>query len=595
MSGAADVDDSLYPIAKLIDELRHDDVQCRLYSIRSLGTIATALGPERTRDELVPFLQEIIDDEDEVLVALCEQFSEGIDWVGGPAYAYSLLGPLEEICNVEEVTVRNKATESLRAVVAHMSPDHVARHACALIQRLEQHEWPTSRISACNIFSAVLPRVSPSKQEDLLKLYCRLCEDDAPTVRRQAAQVLGEVAAIVQESMIPEVLEVFEKLSLDDQDSVRILAINNCIALGNLPRRGVPGAHAQILPVVKACSEDKKSWRVRYMMADKVEDLCKIFADVSSPEEERVEMLFLKLLSDQEEEVRTIAAARICEVAAVNKTPEFLEKLMQAIGKMVHPRETSAHVRASLAGSFLRLTQVVGAKLIGDHLITTFLALLKDESPEVRVKLIGTLDGLTSVVEIDTLSQSLLPAIKDLGSDRQWRVRLAILDCMPSLAKYLGNDKFTSELSGLFLPWLTDPVFSVRDAASENFRKLALSLGTEWTEAHIVPQLQALLAHTNYLYRISSMLCVSRLSEAVSPSFIEEQLVPMVVRLCGDPVPNVRFNATKTIQAMHRTCPAVNTATRECLERLQRDQDPDVVCFAQRAAADMIGGGAAKI
>ena len=81
-------DDSLYPIAVLIDELRNEDVQVismltntrclvpdvtilliqlRLNSIKKLSTIALALGVERTRSELIPFLTDTIYDEDEVL------------------------------------------------------------------------------------------------------------------------------------------------------------------------------------------------------------------------------------------------------------------------------------------------------------------------------------------------------------------------------------------------------------------------------------------------------------------------------------------------------------------------------------------------
>jgi serine/threonine-protein phosphatase 2A regulatory subunit A len=48
---------SLYPIDLLMDELKSDDVVLRLSSIRRLSTIALALGPARTRDELLPFLQ----------------------------------------------------------------------------------------------------------------------------------------------------------------------------------------------------------------------------------------------------------------------------------------------------------------------------------------------------------------------------------------------------------------------------------------------------------------------------------------------------------------------------------------------------------
>ena len=49
--------ENLYPIAVLIDELKHDDVALRINAVRRLSTIAIALGPGRTRDELIPFLE----------------------------------------------------------------------------------------------------------------------------------------------------------------------------------------------------------------------------------------------------------------------------------------------------------------------------------------------------------------------------------------------------------------------------------------------------------------------------------------------------------------------------------------------------------
>lgn len=51
-----DSDESLLPIQLLIDELKNEDIQLRLNSIKRLDTIARALGPERTRTELVPYL-----------------------------------------------------------------------------------------------------------------------------------------------------------------------------------------------------------------------------------------------------------------------------------------------------------------------------------------------------------------------------------------------------------------------------------------------------------------------------------------------------------------------------------------------------------
>jgi len=39
-----------------VDRLQHDDVLLRLNAIRRLSTIALALGTDRTREELIPFL-----------------------------------------------------------------------------------------------------------------------------------------------------------------------------------------------------------------------------------------------------------------------------------------------------------------------------------------------------------------------------------------------------------------------------------------------------------------------------------------------------------------------------------------------------------
>ena len=40
--------------------------------MRNLGTVAVALGPERTRQELLPYILELMDDEEEVLLTLAE-------------------------------------------------------------------------------------------------------------------------------------------------------------------------------------------------------------------------------------------------------------------------------------------------------------------------------------------------------------------------------------------------------------------------------------------------------------------------------------------------------------------------------------------
>ena len=114
------VEEPLYPIAVLIDELKNDDIQLRLNSIRRLSTIARALGEERTRKELIPFLSENNDDDDEVLLAMAEELGVFVPYVGGVEHAQVLLLPLETLCTVEETCVRDKAVESLCRIGTQM-------------------------------------------------------------------------------------------------------------------------------------------------------------------------------------------------------------------------------------------------------------------------------------------------------------------------------------------------------------------------------------------------------------------------------------------------------------------------------------------
>lgn len=60
----------LHPIAILMDELKHAELTIRLNAIKNLGTIAIALGPERTRTELMLFLKGTMDPQGKASLAL---------------------------------------------------------------------------------------------------------------------------------------------------------------------------------------------------------------------------------------------------------------------------------------------------------------------------------------------------------------------------------------------------------------------------------------------------------------------------------------------------------------------------------------------
>lgn len=177
-----------------------------------------------------------------------------------------------------------------------------------------------------------------------------------------------------------------------------------------------------------------------------------------------------------------------------------------------------------------------------------FLQMLKDDFPEVRLNIISKLELVNngrsrpcpalhylppsffflsffdlsfffplphhmltcfSVIGIDLLSQSLLPAIVQLAEDKQWRVRLAIIEHLPLLASQLGVKFFDEQLSTLCMSWLGDTVFSIREASTQNLKKLTEVFGVQWANEQIVPKVVAMGSHPNYLYRMTTCFAVS--------------------------------------------------------------------------------------
>ncbi|XP_051901313.1 serine/threonine-protein phosphatase 2A 65 kDa regulatory subunit A alpha isoform-like [Pristis pectinata] len=374
---SGDGDDSLYPIAVLIDELRNDDVQLRLNSIKKLSTIALALGVERTRNELLPFLTDTIYDEDEVLLALAEQLGSFTTLVGGPAHVHCLLPPLESLATVEETVVREKAVESLRAISKEHSPSDLERHFVPLVKRLASGDWFTSRTSACGLFSVCYPRVSNTVKADLRQNFKHLCTDDTPMVRRAAASKLGEFAKVLElENIKSEIMPMFTNLATDEQDSVRLLAVEACVSIAQLLKRDE--VEKMVMPTLRQAMEDK-SWRVRYMVADKFTELQRAVG----PEITKTDLLpvFQNLMKDDEAEVRTAAAQKVkefCENLPKDVRQQMImSQILPCVKELVS--DGNEHVKSALASVIMGLSPILGKDGTVEHLLPLFLAQLKDE------------------------------------------------------------------------------------------------------------------------------------------------------------------------------------------------------------------------
>ncbi|KAB1215941.1 Serine/threonine-protein phosphatase 2A 65 kDa regulatory subunit A gamma isoform [Morella rubra] len=409
-----------------------------------------------------------------------------------------------------------------------MREQDLVEHFIPLVKRLAAGEWFTARVSSCGLFHIAYPSAPETLKNELRTIYSQLCQDDMPMVRRSAATNLGKFAATIEAAHLKtDIMSIFEDLTQDDQDSVRLLAVEGCAALGKLLEPQDCVAH--ILPVIVNFSQELST-------------------------------------------------------------------------------DSSQHVRSALASVIMGMAPVLGKDATIEQLLPIFLSLLKDEFPDVRLNIISKLDQVNQVIGIDLLSQSLLPAIVELAEDRHWRVRLAIIEYIPLLASQLGVGFFDDKLGALCMQWLKDKirhmeieggtsvlapfyicrmlrVYSIRDAAANNVKRLAEEFGPEWAMQHIIPQVLDMINNSHYLYRMTILHAISLLAPVMVSEITCSKLLPVVINASKDRVPNIKFNVAKVLQSL---VPIVDQSVVEktihpCLVELSEDPDVDVRFFANQA------------
>lgn len=184
-----------------------------------------------------------------------------------------------------------------------------------MVSRLSKADWFTSKISATGLYNTPYQHATVQSQEQLRQSFSALVHDDTPMVRRHAASNLAKfVKSMPPAVIIEEMIPLFQHLAQDDQDSVRLLTVEVLIAIAEAVPKEQQTSHGVLLSALRSLFEDK-SWRVRYMVADRFEQIAKAVDEEVIARD--LVPAFVKLLKDTEGEVKSAAAGQIPGMLAV--------------------------------------------------------------------------------------------------------------------------------------------------------------------------------------------------------------------------------------------------------------------------------------
>lgn len=364
--------DFIQPVALLMDELKSEDTGVRVESMRRLRTIALALGPERTRNELVPFLQSSLDEEDEVLAALADELVGLLEYVGGPAYAHVLLPLLEGLVSTEEPYVRTKVLDAFETVLKSIPTQHLPEHILPAVQRLAIGDWFSKKSSASSLIVTFMERLLVLESEEnfdnnsrgalgteLLSIFTTLAADETPLVRKAVANNLVKLAIIVDEpSRTGTLTPICAQLASDPQDSVRLLSVEPLSILmekasSTTNEKSLPA----LIPLFLSLASDN-SWRIRFMVASHYGKLASALESSAANSNVDILGIYCSLLRDAEAEVRTAACSQLALVTAVLNSPTLVEQIISSIRLLLS--DPSPHVRAILGLQLNDLAKVLG-------------------------------------------------------------------------------------------------------------------------------------------------------------------------------------------------------------------------------------------
>lgn len=559
----------------------------KLRVVRTLSIVAEKIGSNKIKDVLVPKVDELItasinNGEDELLLEICCQlgkFPQYMDSASGACVC--LVPPLGRVLSqVEEVVVGEAAADALIRVIADLTPAQVDATCLPLIKSVfEDDLFCSSRRAGCRLIVPCYCKTPAADHKSDLKsrlLSAANQEDEILLVREAAVCQLGSLAQQAAKDRT-EILTSLVTLSNDNHRDIRAASVRSLLDMIEFCNE--KELESVVMPVLERYSEDPHR-NTRLNFAGQLAHLQVAYNKIGKS----LCNLFIRMWEDNEPDVRRATASNLTAFAEAN--PKDLNGHLVPKLKEHLVNEHEERVRREIIAETVKLLPRL-RKEDAAEVVKTVVSLVTDSgSAAAKQSVFDHLKDVLSVSSPADLKGTIIPSLLKLYSDQNWRVRLGVVKNLPDLLSAMDDSQVSSTILPAFVSWLRDPAHDIRQAAAIGVGRIArdrkpLAEGLAKNAA-----LAALATDGNYQFRKVWVLCAQELMDNGPPTCIP-LLLPQLMKLASDKVPNVRMTLVKALirLAPHLDAGAVKKDVSGPLSELVKDSDADVRFFAEEAQA----------
>mgnify|MGYP002623949311 FL=1 len=200
----------------LLEDLQSADTKTKKNAVQNLRGISLALGRERTRKELLPYLKSAIDEEeDEIIIELAKVLSNFIDCIGGKQYIKELFNLLEVILTIDESFVRKETINSIKLIVNQIGKvSEIENDLMSMINNLYISEDINQKKSAMNLLIFLFKDLNKNNKNIAIGYFDKFVVDNNISIKKELLSKITEISLLLPIDYIKKLIKVRPRYNL---------------------------------------------------------------------------------------------------------------------------------------------------------------------------------------------------------------------------------------------------------------------------------------------------------------------------------------------------------------------------------------------